>query len=367
MSTRGVSSKLATAIVLALITLSSLPLSVRAQTSLDPIVVLYDASHLPQFSPDDEETGLKLMLDMVNASTRYIVRVQQDSPLNASVLNDVDILIIADPDRSAEFDPEELEAISAFLNNGSDLLVMGDPAIDQNSTYWAEQPFQDLGDNIAVNRLLDGLNMSAVRFSINATEDRYWADSMFDYEHALNETSPQVIRFDSTTWDTSHPIFNDINELVVMTATLKPLDASCVVARGYDTSFAQYRKGPFSFANISFPNMSLTEFEEQPLSYSAINGTFPPWLAAFEYGPSRVVITGSTIMFSGRTLDLPESDERSSLRWFYTADNARLFMNILHWLSEDSVEPPSAVYPMLLISSFILVVGVAYYIVKRHG
>ncbi len=366
MSRLSRSSKFLAIAIIALTMASSIPLGVRAQSTLDPIVVLYDASHLQQFAPDDEENGLKLMLDMVNASTRYLVKVHEGSPLNESLLNDVDLLIIADPDRSGEFEPSEIRAISDFLKNGSDMLIMGDPAIDQNSTYWSEQPFQDLGDNIAVNRLLDALNMSGVRFSINATEDRYWSDSMFDYEHALNETRPQVIRLDSTTWNTSHPIFNDINELVVMTATLKPIDVSCAIARGYDTSFAQYRKGPYSFANISFPNMSLAEFEERPYSYSAINGTFPPWLAAFEYGRSRIVISGSTIMFTGRPLDLPESDARSEMKWFYTADNARLFMNILNWLSEQHIESPTAITPMLTVSSVVLMLGVIYYSVRKR-
>ncbi|MGQ4870942.1 MAG: Gldg family protein [Candidatus Thorarchaeota archaeon] len=366
MSSLRSSTKLLAVAIVALVVAASLPITVQAQTSLNPIVVLYDASHLQQFDAFDEENGLKLMLDMVNSSTRYIVRVHDNGPINESVLEDVDILIVADPDRSGEFEASEIEAISDMMKNGSSLLVMGDPAIDQNSTYWSEQPFTDLGDNIAVNRFLDALNITGVRFSINATgEDRYWADSMFDYDHALNETYPQVIQLDSTTWDTLHPIFHDINELVVMTATLKPIDTASAIAWGYDTSFAQYRKGPFTFANISYPNMTLDEFKQKPLSYSAINGTYPPWLAAFEFEGSRVVVCGSTIMFTGRHLDLPESDERSEQRWFYAADNSRLFMNMLDWLSTDFVEPPNAIYPMFLISSVILLVGVAYYVFKK--
>ncbi len=348
-----------------LVIASSLPVNVQAQTSLDPIVVLYDASHKPQFAADDEEQGLKLMLDMVNKSTRYMVRVHTGDKLNESVLNGVDILIEASPDTQYEFSDEEIEAIAAMLNNGSSLLVTGDPAISQNSTYWGDLEFRDIGDNIAVNRFLDQLNITAVRFSINETGGNYWADSMFDYEHTLNETNPQLIKLDSTTWNTNHPIFQDINELVLMTATLKPIDASSAIAWGYDTSFAQYRKGPFSFANVSYPNMTLAEFEKHPLSYSAINGTFPPWLAAFEFNGSRIIVSGSTIMFSARHLDLSESDELSEQQWFYMADNARLFMNMLEWLSSDFVEPPSAIFPMLVLSSAVLLVGIAYYSFKK--
>ncbi len=350
-------------IVTILVIASAMPVSVQAQTAIDQVVVLYDASHGPQFAPDDAENGFKLMLDMVNASTRYLVRVHSTGPINASVLDGVDVLIEASPDTTYEFDPSEIDAISQLLNNGSSLLVMGDPAIAQNSTYWEDLPFRDLGDNIAVNRFLDQLNITAVRFSVNSTDTGDWSDSMFDYNHTLNITNPQLIQLDSSTWDVDHPIFHDINELVVMTATLKPIDAPCAIARGYDTSFAQYRRGPFTFSNTSFPNM--TYYAEHPLSYSAVNGTFPPWLAAFEFNGSRIIVSGSTIMFSGRNLDLPESDSRSESQWFYMADNSRLFMNMLNWLSEDFVEPPSAVFPMMALSSAILLVGIAYYVIKK--
>ncbi|TFF94027.1 hypothetical protein EU546_05475 [Candidatus Thorarchaeota archaeon] len=362
----GKLTKICTAVIALMVIFTSIQVEARAQGELDPIVVLYDARHAPQFAPDNEQTGLQLMLDMVNASTRYLLKVHRTDPINDTILEDVDILIIASPDSSSEFEPVEVAAIKEMMTNGSSLLVLGDPAISQNSTYWTEQQFQDLGDNIAINRVLDSLNVTGVRFSINETRnDRYWQDAMFDYELALNETSPWVLRMDTENWDTEHPIFRDINELILMTATLKPLDAVGVLATGSESSFAQYRRGPNTFANFSFPNMSLAEFEERPRSYSAINGTFPPWLSAFEYGDSRVVVSGSTIMFSGRTLDLPESDSRHEQQWFYSADNSRFFMNMLDWLSEGFVSPPGAIEPLVIISTGIFLIGVAYYIFKK--
>ena len=299
---------------------------------------------------------------MVNDSTRYTLRIHEDDPLNDTILSDVDILMIASPDKTYEYEVNETLAITEMLANGSSLLVLGDPRIDQESSYWGNDIFRDLGENIAINNLLDALNITGVRFSINVTEDEdIWEDSMFDFEHALNESYPAIMRLDTTTWDPNHPIFKSINELVVMTATLKPLEFPGMVATGYDTSFAQFRRGPNSFPNITYPNISLTEFAERPFSYSAINGTFPPWLCAFEYNGSRVIISGSTVMFTGRTLDLPESDDQ----WFYQADNSRLFMNMLNWLSEEFIETPSAILPMLIISSAILSLGIALYVLKK--
>jgi hypothetical protein len=66
-------------------------------------------------------------------------------------------------------------------------------------------------------------------------------------------------------------------------------------------------------------------------------------------------------MFTGRTIDFPDSE----IRWFYAGDNARLFMNILDWLSADFVTAPSAIGSMLIISSVILVIGVAFYLLKK--
>jgi hypothetical protein len=340
-----------------------------AQGALDQVVILVDSSHNPQFAANDNENGLKLLFDMVNASTRYIVRVHSGSLINETILEDIDCLIVASPDRTNTFQSSEIAAISEMLENGTSMLVLGDPSIDQRSEYWTDQTFQDLGDNIAVNRFLNALNISAVRFSINQTGgDTYWGDTVFDYDHALNDTLPYVIRFDATTWDPSHPIFKDINELVVMTATLRPINSSTILARGYDSSFAQFRRGPNSFANITFPNMSLENFTENyTLSYSTINGTFPGWLSAFQYGASRIIVSGSTLMFTGRTLDLPSPDPRTSLEWFYIADNSRFFMNMLNWLTEGFVEPPGAILAMSAISGAILVLGVVYYLFKKTG
>ena len=342
-----------------IILLSCFQATVQAQTSLNPIVVLYDASHSEQFAANSEDLGLKLMLDMVNSSTHYIVRVNDGDSLNAELLNDVDVLILASPDDSSPFSAKELSGITDMMANGSSLFVLGDPALSQESTYWTENQLQDTGDNIALNKLFDGLNMTGPRFSINTTSSDDYADIMFDYDHAVNTTYPWVIHLDSSTWDTSHPIFRNINDLYTMTATLKPVALASGIGKSYDTSFAQYRMDANSWANWSMPNLTL--YEENPLAYSAVNATFPSWLSAYEYGSSRVVISGSTMMFTGRPIDIPDTE----LHWFYMGDNARLFMNIIGWLSENFVTAPSAILPMLAISSVFLIVGVAFYLVKK--
>ncbi|MFX0108562.1 MAG: hypothetical protein ACFE7R_09780, partial [Candidatus Hodarchaeota archaeon] len=317
-------------------------------------------SHRPQFSPDSEEDGLKLILDMVNASTRYIVKLNSE-PIENITFRDVDVFIVAGPDASDSYSETEIDAISEMLSNGSSLLVLGDPTINQTSVYWDDSPFQDIGDNIAINNFLDQLNMTGPRFSINATEVDNWSDVMFDYEHAINESYPAVIRMDSTTWDAKHPIFQNINELLIMSATLKPVNIVSAIATGYESSFSQYKRSLVTWANASFPNMTLEEFANDPLSFSSINGTFPPWMSAFEFNKSRVIIGGSTLMFSGRHVDIPEFDQR----WFYAADNARLFMNMLEWLTENFVEAPSAVTQMTTISGVVLLIGIVYYLIRK--
>ena len=348
-------------VVTIMVLLSSLQTGVKAQADLDPIVVLYDASHNPQHDYFDADDGLKLIIDMVNASTRYIVRINDDALTN-SVLNDTDILIIASPDQNSPFASSEAAAIAELLTNGSSLFVLGDPTVDQNSQYWVDTSMQDMGENYVINNLLDSINVTGVRFSINESLGGFYSDTMFDYDHTVfNETYPHMIELDTSTWEANHPIFRNINELAVMTATLKPVELTSGIASGYDTTFAQFRAGPNSWANYSFPNMTLSDFELNPDSYSAINGTFPSWMSAFEYDESRIVLIGSTLMFTGRTLDNPSTD----LRWFYMSDNARFFMNILNWLSQEFVEAPSAIIPLVMVSSVIMVVGLSFYILKK--
>ncbi|MBD3405781.1 MAG: hypothetical protein GF411_06585 [Candidatus Lokiarchaeota archaeon] len=342
---------------------ASMQCPVQAQAIDPPIVIMFDASHSPQHAPDNEAQGLKNVLDRVNESTKYIVRINED-PLNDTILEDVDVLIIAAPDAGSEFETNETKAIVELMNNGSSLMFLGDPMLNQSSTYWINQVFRDMGENYALNRLFDQINMTGVRFSTNTTtESTTYCDALFDLNNALNATqAPSLVAFDSTTWDVEHPIFNDINVIVTMTATLKPVDLASSIAYGYETSFAQYRRGPNSFGNISYPNMTLAEFEENPYSYSAINGTFPPWLSAFKIDSSRVIVSGSTIMFTGRMIDLEDAEQA----WYEMYDNTRLFLNMIDWLSEEFIDPPSAITNMLIISSVIFLVGVAYYLLKKR-
>ncbi|TFF86765.1 hypothetical protein EU519_00745, partial [Candidatus Thorarchaeota archaeon] len=184
----------------AVIVISSLQGTVRAQADLDPIVILVDASHEPQLSPTDTDRGFQLVLDMANASTSFVVRIEEEGPLDDELLSDVDILLIAGPDENNPYTSEELNGISEMLANGSSLFLLGDPTIDQSTEYWDEALLQNLGENYAINYLLDGLNMTGVRFSVNQTTFDPQCDTMFDYEHSLNESYPYVIRLDSTTW-----------------------------------------------------------------------------------------------------------------------------------------------------------------------
>lgn len=360
---RKVSMVLATVLTV-MILFSSLQSAVYAQSELNPIIIIFDASHSPHFAPDDNDFGLQRIIDMVNASTNYIVKINNAS-ITENLLNDADILIIAAPDESSPFSATELKAISEMLENGSSLFLLGNPALGNQSSYWSEESMHDIGDNIAINRLLDGINMTGVRFSINETSTGtttdYWSDTMFDYDHAVNDTYPWLVKLDATTWDTSHPIFRNINEIYTITATLKPIELASGVAHGYKSSFAQYQESVNGWANYSKPNMTLDEYASHPNAYSALNATFPSWLSAFEYGSSRVVICGSTLMFTGRALDLPDSQQN----WVAVGDNARLFANILAWLSKDFLQPPSAIAPMIIISSVIMIVGVAYYLLKK--
>jgi hypothetical protein len=340
--------------------MSFLQCPASAQAPLNPIVILVDASHSPHFATGDASNGLKLLLDMVNASTRYIVRINTGSPLNDTVLQGADVLVIASPGSS--FSSSEAASIVRMLNNGSSLMILGDPAISQNSTYWSESSLQSLGNNLVINGLLDKMNITGVRFSINSTGGgTSYGDTLFDYTHAVNNSYPWVIQMDPTTWQTNNPIFKDINELVLMTATLKPLSLPSSLARGYKTSFAQFRKGPNTWGNISFPNMTLEEQNKWPLNYSAINGTLPPWLSAFEYNGSRIVISGSTIMFTGRTIDIP----KATSKWYYMTDNARLFMNMLSWLTAGRITPDSAVLPMLAVSCAFFGIGIIVYVFRK--
>ena len=184
-----------------IILLSSFLCNAQAQGDLNQVVILYDASHGQQFDAYDEENGLKLIFDLVNESTRYLLRVHEEGELNATVLSDVDILMIASPDKVNLYEQNETLAIAEMLANRSSLLILGDPRIDQDSEYWIDNAMQDLGENEAINTLLDSLNITGVRFSVNRTDQHtVWEDSMFDFDHADSFCQREYQQTDERIW-----------------------------------------------------------------------------------------------------------------------------------------------------------------------
>ncbi|MFX1518575.1 MAG: hypothetical protein ACFFCD_01435 [Promethearchaeota archaeon] len=234
-------------------------------------IVLFDEVHLQFYNSE----RLHSAIASLNDSEDYTVFINRQRFSEVSLLG-VDILFIGNPERS--FTNQELFAISEYLKNGGNLFLLGDP--------------RDNPSNL--NDIIDTIQYTDARFS---------REVIFDEEHNLNEISTQIIISQEDLLESS-PIANGVQEICTQSIWVEDNDPTKVVATG--------------------SNFSLAGLEGR---------SQPAWLVASIVGRSRIVLCGSTRMFSDT------KPAKSDVTWYQSKDNARLWQNIFSWLAQKDTPP----------------------------
>ncbi len=254
-------------------------------------VILFDQVHLQFYTSERMQSAI----NSLNKTEDYIVFTNNQRFTETTFLG-VDILVIGNPDRS--FTLQERLAISGYLENGGNLFLLGDPR----------------GKTSNMNAIIDTAQYTDARFSRHV---------IFDEEHNLNEISTQISVSREDLRESS-PIANGVQEIVTNSIWVEDNDPTKVIATG--------------------SNFSLAGLEGR---------SQPAWLVASIVGRSRIVLCGSTRMFS----DVKPA--KSEVTWYQSQDNARLWQNIFSWLAQQET-PPSFLgntipQPLsIIVSSFIM-------------
>jgi hypothetical protein len=257
-------------------------------------VILFDEVHLQYYNSERMQSAIASL----NNTEDYIVFINRQRFTQTSLLG-VDILVIGNPERS--FTDQERFEISEYLKNGGNLFLLGDPR----------------GKASNLNDIIDAAQYTDARFSQHV---------VFDEEHNLNDISTQISVSREELRESS-PITNDIQEIVTHTIWVEDNGPTTVIATGSN----------YSLAGLEGSNQ-------------------PAWLVASIVGRSRIVLCGSTRMFSDT------KPAKSDVTWCQLKDNARLWQNIFSWLAQKEVNPSFLVInpPPLTVIVSSLIIGVVF-------
>jgi hypothetical protein len=258
-------------------------------------IILFDQVHLQFYTSERMQTAI----DALNSTEDFIVYRNNQRFTETSLLG-VDILVIESPDRS--FTLQERLVIVDYLDNGGSIFLMADPRSSTSN----------------LNNIIDAIEYTDARFSQHV---------ILDEEFNQNNISTQI----SVSRDElreSSPLANGVKEIITNSISIEDDDPSKVIGTGSN----------FSFAGLE-------------------ENSQPAWLVASTVGRSRIVLCGSTIMFS----DVKPA--KSDITWYETTDNSLLWQNIFSWLAQKETPPSflgTIIPPTLTLIISALIVGIVF-------
>ncbi|MHA1156089.1 MAG: hypothetical protein ACTSQK_08265 [Candidatus Heimdallarchaeota archaeon] len=270
-------------------------------TSVDesPIIVLFDESHGQFFN---QSLYSHAIADLEDLGMQIVFNTEI---LNENTFEGVDVFISTNPDVRFEF--SEREHIKDFLSEGKGLLLLANPLSEENDSI--------NGNGNYLNEILQNLG-----FGISA---RFWTEPDPLGSEPLNDIVknvvdnagiPEYLQLDIT--DTENAIFTDYQNVSSVITT------SCSISTAVPKLIVASNE---AYAETPMKERHSLATEIVVLSSAGDNNDFE----------SRTVLGGSSNMFS----DLYDPILQST--WYESADNAKLWTNIVSWLAEASQETSS--------------------------
>ena len=254
----------------------------RAQN--EKVKILWDNAH-------DQYYSLSLYSKLKSDLESQGITVDgNDQNVTYDLLKNYDIFVIPNP--RSPFTQEELSELAKYVQNGGNLLVMGDIQYDD----------RHYGSPDYLNAILEAIGVSN-KVEFYGTNDK--GDEIYD--DTSNDGSPWNVLV-TKEYFKPHTISAGIDEVYINSPSLIVYDETIVVATTDEDAYAQDTAGNVhQIGNI-------------------------PWLVAIESGNSRIVVCGSSKMFSDR--------QGTSEAFISLGDNEKLFFNIVGWLKGTVLAGP---------------------------
>ncbi|MEQ9715299.1 MAG: DUF2194 domain-containing protein [Candidatus Asgardarchaeum sp.] len=267
----------------ALLIQSTLIATISAQE--EEIKILWDNSHGQYYSL---EKYTKLESDL---ESQGIMVDPNDANVTYDILKDYDIFVIPNP--ISPFSEDELNALSEYVSNGGKLLIMGD--VQYGDRHYG-QP-----DNL--NTILQTIGV-ADKVEFYGTNDN--GDEIYD--DTSNDGSPWNVLVTKDYFQ-PHIISAGIETVYINSPSLIVYDSSIIVATSDEDSYAKD-----------------TNDNIHKVGYI-------PWLVAIELENTRIIVCGSSKMFSDK--------QGTSEAFVSLGDNEKLFFNIVGWLKGGFIKAPT--------------------------
>lgn len=219
------------------------------------------------------------------------------------------IIVIPNPPNS--FYEKELEFLKTFVESGGNLMIMGDIQYDDRH-YGKPDYLNELLDYIGVGQL--------VRFwGTNENGDEI-KDDLNNYGRPW-----QVVVTEE--YFEPHIIAAGIKKVVINSASLKVYNPDIIVATSPSTSYAEDTTG-----------------EKHTMGEI-------PWLVAFEHGGGKIVVCGSSKMFSDAFI------YGTSTPYIRAENNEQLFFNIIWWFTGVRLAAPEPYKLIGVLDIFPIIAG----------
>jgi hypothetical protein len=302
-------------------------------TSVDesPIIVLFDESHGQFFN---QSLYSHAIADLEDLGMQIVFNKEF---LNENSFEGVDVFISTNPNVRYEF--SERNHIEDFLSEGKGMLLLANPLLEENDSL--------NGNGDYLNEILED-----VGFGISA---RFWTEPDPLGSEPLNDIVknvvdnagiPEYLQLDIT--DTENAIFTDYQNISSVITT------SCSISSAVPKLIVASNE---AYAETPMKERHSLATEIVVLASAGDNNDFE----------SRIIVGGSSNMFS----DLYDPILQST--WYESADNAKLWTNIISWLAEASQEtnPPPVLSELFLpfvigtstVAIFLIVGGIFLYMI----
>jgi len=233
--------------------------------------------------------------------------------LNATLLSGYSILVLPNP-QGGPLTQDEISAIADFVQGGGGLILLGDVQyLYLGTKYYYGQPD-------SLNAVLEGLGV-ANKIQFWGTNNR--GDEIIDDTLYIGRRWQQPV---GSEYFNPHIISAGIKKVVTNSASLVVTDSSVIVATSPSTSFTE------DVNNVRVRSGRI------------------PWLVALEVGEGKVVICGSSKMFSNVFI------AGVGQPFIGYEDNEKLFFNFIWWLTGQRLVAPAVIttfFPYLDIFGFL--------------
>lgn len=294
----------------------------KAESDSSPYLVLFDEAHDQYYNYTNGR--FKTALDYLNQTSDFEVYLNTLEFTNVSNLLNYSLIIIGNPGPNGNFSSKEIEVLKNYTILGGNLFLLSnyydvaDLTPDRNLT----------GNAPYLNNLTQALNLS---YLFN------------DYD--LHNQPPSVpgmprwiVEIEDSSFKSFHPIKWKLKKVLTYTSGLNITQNQDVIATGHSNSY-------------------LENYEE-----NIINET--PWLVATQLTTSRIILCGSTVMFSDLNVTDELGKEYTGIPWINAVDNLRLWANLIQWVLITKTPNIFSIY--IIITCIILAIGFSLYIYQSY-